>query len=74
MRNASLWRALLGVDKTVVEDIEFDPDEKVLVATCGRNSMRPGVAVGVGDGPGAMTVARADGGGGAWTWARSRSG
>ena len=32
MRNASLWRALLGVDKTVVEDIEFDPDEKVLVA------------------------------------------
>ncbi len=26
MRNASLWRALLGVEKTVVEDVEFDED------------------------------------------------
>ena len=24
MRNVSLWRALLGVEKTVIEDIEFD--------------------------------------------------
>lgn len=33
MQNATLWRALLGVEKTVVEDIEFDEDEEVLVAS-----------------------------------------
>ena len=32
MQNATLWRALLGVEKTVVEDIEFDEDEELLVA------------------------------------------
>ena len=32
MQNATLWRALLGIEKTVVEDIEFDEDEQLLVA------------------------------------------
>jgi len=32
VRDATLWRALLGVEKTVVEDIEFDEDEQALVA------------------------------------------
>ncbi|AXG12551.1 ISL3 family transposase [Intrasporangium calvum] len=32
MRDASLWRALLGVDKTVIEQVEFDEDEQLLVA------------------------------------------
>jgi transposase len=32
VQNATLWRALLGVEKTVVEDIEFDEDEELLVA------------------------------------------
>ena len=32
MQNASLWRAVLGVEKTVVEDVEFDEVEQVLVA------------------------------------------
>jgi transposase len=32
VQNATLWRALLGVEKTVVEDIEFDEDEQLLVA------------------------------------------
>ena len=32
MQNATLWRALLGVEKTVVEDIEFDEDTELLVA------------------------------------------
>jgi transposase len=32
VQNATLWRALLGVEKTVVEDIEFDEDVEVLVA------------------------------------------
>ena len=43
MRNATLWRGLLGVEKTVVEEVEFDEDEQVLIAhvrprrrACGR--------------------------------------
>lgn len=32
MQNSSLWRALLGVEKTVVEDVEFDEDELLVVA------------------------------------------
>ena len=32
MRNASLWRALLCVENTVVEDVEFDDQAQVLVA------------------------------------------
>jgi len=32
VQNATLWRALLGIEKTVVEDIEFDEDEQLLVA------------------------------------------
>ena len=32
VRNASLWRAVLGVENTVVEDVEFDDEAQVLVA------------------------------------------
>jgi transposase len=32
VRNASLWRALLGVEKTVIEDLEFDEEAEVVVA------------------------------------------
>ena len=32
MQNATLWRALLGVEKTVVEDVEYDEAEQLLVA------------------------------------------
>ena len=32
MQNATLWSALLGLEKTVVEDIEFVEDEQLLVA------------------------------------------
>ena len=32
MQNATLWRALLGVEKTVIESVEYDEDEQVLVA------------------------------------------
>lgn len=31
MRDASLWRALLGVDKTVIEDVEHDVESGVVV-------------------------------------------
>lgn len=33
MRNATLWRRLLGVEKTVVEGIELDHEGRVLVAS-----------------------------------------
>jgi len=59
VRNATLWRALLGVEKTVVEEIEFDEDEQLLVAhvrprkraqsRCGRCGRRsPGYDAGEG--------------------------
>ena len=32
MQNATLWRALLGVEKAVIEGSEFDEDEQLLVA------------------------------------------
>lgn len=32
MRDVSVWRVLLGVDKTVIERVEFDEDAEVLVA------------------------------------------
>ncbi len=32
MRDISLWRGLLGVEKTVIERVEFDQDTEVLVA------------------------------------------
>lgn len=71
MRDVSLWRCLLGVEKTVVERVEFDEDAELLVlhvrpmarqrgrcGVCGRRS--PGYD------PGPV---RAGGGGGRWTWA-----
>lgn len=32
MRNVSLWRSLFGVEKTVIEDVEFDEVAEVVVA------------------------------------------
>ena len=32
MRDVSLWRGLLGVEKTVIERVEFDEDAQVLIA------------------------------------------
>ncbi len=32
MRGTTVWPALLGVEKTVVEGVEFDEDEETLVA------------------------------------------
>jgi transposase len=33
VRNATLWRALLGVERTVIEGIEFEEDDDLLVAS-----------------------------------------
>ena len=46
MRDVSLWRALLGVEKTVIERVEFDEDAELLVAhvrPTGRARSRCGV-------------------------------
>jgi transposase len=32
VRNASLWRALLGVENAVIEDVEYDEDAEVVIA------------------------------------------
>ena len=61
MRDVSLWRSLLGVEKTVVERVEFDEDSELLVlhvrpmkrergrcGICGRRS--PGYDAGPGRG------------------------
>ena len=47
MRNASLWRALLGVEKAVVEDIEFDEDGSASCwwLMCGQARARAGAVV-----------------------------
>ena len=72
MRNARLWRALLGVEKTVVEAVEFDEDEEVLVArvrpTAGA-SRRCGVCR---RRCGRYDRGRAGAAGGRWIWARCR--
>ena len=59
MRDVSLWRALLGVENSVIERVEFDEEAEVLVAhvrptkrqrgrcgVCGRRS--PGYDAGPG--------------------------
>ena len=32
MRDVSLWRGLLGVEKTVIERVEYDQDAQTVVA------------------------------------------
>lgn len=47
MRNARVFRALLGVEKTVIEDVEFDDVEEVLLASAagsGRQRQVRGVS------------------------------
>ena len=72
VQNATLWRALLGVEKTVVEDIEFDEDEELLVAHVrprarararGRCGLVPPAAGAPGKGG-----AQRDGDNAAWPW------
>ncbi len=46
MRDVSLWRGLLGVEKAVIERVEFDEDAQVLVASVrpvGRQRGRCGI-------------------------------
>ena len=71
MRNARLWHALLGVEKTtVIEGIEFDEDAELLVAHV-RPARGRGAAVGcAGAAARGMTAVRAGAAGGRWIWAR----
>ena len=42
MQNASIWRALLCVENTVVEDVEFDDQAQVLVVYVQAATGKPG--------------------------------
>ena len=42
MANAAVWRALLGVEKAVVEDVDFDENEQGLVAHARPSKRRAG--------------------------------
>ena len=59
MRDVSLWRCLLGVEKTVIERVEFDEDVELLVAhvrpvrrECGRCGVCRRKSPGYDSGPG----------------------
>lgn len=67
MRDVSLWRSLLGVEKTVIERVEFDEDEEVLVAhvrPIKRQAGRCGICR-------RRSPGRVGGGGDHWIWAPS---
>ena len=51
MRFASVWRGLLGVERAVVEDVEFDAEVGVLVAHVrpGKDAERNNLYIGVSD-------------------------
>ena len=68
MQKASVWAQLLGVQRTVVEKVEFDDGKDVVV--CHFRPVRA-ERVGVGSAGGgvpAMTAVRAAGAGGRWIW------
>jgi len=67
VRDVSLWRALLGVEKTVIERVEFDEDAELLVARV-RAVRRVQGRCGLCQRPWATTAARVGDGGGRWTW------
>ena len=64
MRNASLWRGVLGVEKTVVEELDFDPVEEVLVAHVRPRRHASRGAGCAGNDHCGMTTVRGDGDGG----------
>lgn len=71
MRNARLWAGLLGVEKTVVERVEFDEDKGVVVASvqpARGQRLRCGICLVRSSG---YDRARVVGGGGPWIWAGS---
>ena len=70
MRNASVWRRLLGLSDTVVEDVVFDDSEgSVGGVRSGLAVVLLGGAGAAGAEPAASTRARADGDGGPLMWA-----
>lgn len=71
MRVASLWGAVIGVEKTVVEDVEFDEERGVIVVSVRPAARGTGSVWGVPTaGSRVMTRALVDAVGGRWMWAR----
>ncbi len=70
MRDVSVWREMLGVEKAVIERVEFDEDEELLVARVRPTSAsRPLRGVSATQ-PGLRRGVRVGGVGGRWIWAR----
>ena len=68
MRSTTVWPALLGVEKTVVERVEFDEDEEMLVAHVRpRRRSRSRCGICRRPCPG-YDRGEAGAGGGRWTW------
>jgi hypothetical protein len=63
---SKVWHRLLGVERTVVEEIEFDDEAGGWWRMCARVGVPGSGVAGVGDGPQGLTGARAGGDGGLW--------
>lgn len=74
MRNATLWRALLGVERTVIESIEYDEDAGEVAACVRPHDLAEAGAGSVVFGRCGTTAARDGGGGEPWTSGLSRCG
>jgi hypothetical protein len=69
VRDVRLWRVVLGVEKMVIERVEFDEDADLMVAhvrPTSRARSRDGMC---GRRRPATTLAGVGGGGGRWIWA-----
>ena len=72
MRFATIWQRLLGVERTVVEQVVFDEDEGAIVASVRPARAPPAAAGCVNVAAPGMTGARVGGGGGPSISGRSR--
>ena len=64
MRNTSVWQRLLGLTRTVVEDVDLDEAADVLVVSVRPRQGRPSALRALRSRAGSMTGAKAAGGGG----------
>jgi hypothetical protein len=72
VRDARLWHALFGVEKTIVEAVGFDGDAQVLVGRVRPARTAARAVECVNGAAGGTTRVREDAAGGRWIWARCR--
>jgi transposase len=69
VRDVSLWRGVFGVEKTVIERVEFDEDGQVLIAHARPTNRQRGRCGICRRRCPAMTPGLVGGAGEHWTWA-----